>query len=467
MGHQGVACHPGVDLPRTTKINRTHQAHGGQTGWILACCCVYVLTELSVSAQFMRLGPFDVDAGMSFQGVYSTNVEFERESEANLDREDYYLVYKLDVSMLGPTTPTSELNVSSGLTIEKHFERDDLDNVTDPFGLLDLTHDLELGRFVLPTVIQFRRENTEEQDETTRIFIPGQRKQRVVQDTRLFSQGLNWERDPLSLISSYSFQQIRFDDEEFQDGDEDKETYNFGADWNIIQWGGQDRLNTFYTYDRSRTELKNKADDDRTSRWETDQAVGLRFAILTRPAFNYTWAYRKADQEDWRQTHTFDLSDEWELSPTMQADAQASYTIDEEPRDDDVLFTYSAGINHDIGRTLNHNFRMTRQPVDTFGSTQDTDSTTYAYNLTKTDLFFADVTFNGNVTYSIDKPQAVEGEESEEERILRYSVTLSHQQQLSRRLSRTFQYLYQYEKDEDIPESIEEHRIILSFDFSF
>jgi len=418
----------------------------------------------SVYAQFLRLGPFDVDADMSFQGVYSTNVEFERESETDLEREDYFLVYRFDATMLGPTTPTSDLTLTTGLSIEKHFERDDLDTVSDPFGLIDLVHNLELSRFKLPTTIQWRRENSEEQDQTSRIFIPGQRKERVVQDTRTYIQELNWEREPFTFNSSYSYKELRFMDEEFKEGDEDEQSIMLGVDWNIIQWGGEDRLNTFYTYDSNKIDLKNIPDDDRSGRWETDQAFGLRFAILTRPNVAYTWAYRKQDEEDWRQTHTFDYSDEWELSPTMQADALVSYTIDEDPREDDVLFTYAGGINHDIGETLNHNIRFSRQPASTFGSTQDTDSTLVTYNITKTDLFFADLAFNGLVSYTIDKPQEEDGEE---ERTITYTAAFSHVLEMSQRLSRRIEYFYTYENTEDIPESIEEHRIILSFDFSF
>ena len=103
-------------------------------------------SAMRTEAQFLRLGPFDVDANTSVQLVYTTNVEGQRKSESELEREDYFLVWGLSLNMAGPTTPTSDLTLNTSMSIEKHFVRDDLDTSSDPFGQVLLVHDMELGR---------------------------------------------------------------------------------------------------------------------------------------------------------------------------------------------------------------------------------------------------------------------------------------------------------------------------------
>lgn len=413
----------------------------------------------------MRIGPFDLDVNTAIQYIYTTNVDGNRKSEAVLEREDHYIVWSIGAQLGGPTTPTADLTLNTAMSVEKHFVRDDLDTSSDPFGNILLTHDMELGRFQLPTVINFRRENTQDDDGTTRVFIPGQRKERIVQDTRSFSQGLNWRRDPLSFNSSYSYTQTRYQEAEFQDGDEDSHAANFGITWDVFRWGGERRLSTFYNYSQDKTELKNRPSAPGSGEWSRSQSLGLSLQILSRPNLTYSFAYRKDDDDDWRYTHTFSISDAWELSPTMIADARASYTIDEQPQDDDIAFVYSAGVDHQIGETLRHSLRMTREPVNTFGSTTDTDSTSWRYALTKSDLFFANLTFNFGISHEINKPQGPGAGPKEESTT--YTAGLSHSAALSRRLSRNISYLYRYETSNLEDEPIEEHRITVGLSFTF
>lgn len=415
----------------------------------------------------MRLGPFDVDALTSLNLIYTTNVEGQRKSEAEREREDWYLVWSLSLNMAGPTTPTSDLTLSSSTSIEKHFIRDDLDTSRDPFGDILLTHDLELGRFDLPTRLQFRRQNMQDDDGTTRIYFPGQRKERIVQDTRSFSQGVNWRYEGLSLNANYRYQQYRYQEEEFQIGDEDQETMLFGASWSFLQWRNRDAVRLFYTYSREKTDLINRPDAPGSGEWETDQSygLGLNILIFERPELTYTMSRDKREDEDWRVVHTFSLSDSWELSSVMLLDANARYTIDEQPRDDDIAFVYNVGLNHEVSRTLRHSIRMTREPVDTFGSTTDTDSTTVSYRISKTDLFFADITFNGGVVWQRNKPQGEDAGPTEE--TTAYTAGLTHSTAVSRRLNRNVSYVYRWTKSNLDDEPIDEHRVTLGFTFTF
>lgn len=416
-------------------------------------------------AQFLRLGPFDVDASTSLNFIYTTNVDGQRESDSVRDREDFYLVWSLSAVMAGPTTPTSDLTLNTATSIEKHFIRDDLDRSSDPFANVTLTHNMELGRFELPTVMGYRRQNTQDADGTTRIFIPGQRSDRVVQDSRFINQGLNWSYEPFSINASYNYLETRFEDEEFQDGDENRHSLSVGAAWDVIRWGGERRLTAFYSYSRRKTELINIPADERSGVWETTESAGLRLQILTRPDLSYALAARKDDEGDWRPTHTFAISDMWELSSVLTLDANARYVIDQQARDDDIRFVYSVGLTHDVGETLTHNIRAVREPVNTFGSTTDSDSTSVSYNISKTDLFFANITFNGSIRWQQNKPQGEEAGPTEE--TTTYQAGLAHSTLVSRRLSRSLSYSYRYQTSNFDDEPVIEHRVILGFTFTF
>jgi hypothetical protein len=411
----------------------------------------------------MRLGPFDLDASTSLDWIYASNIDAVPEkTETELSKHDHYLVWTLNLNLLGPSTPTSELNLSSSMSVEKHFIRDDLDNVSDPFGNVTLSHNFDLGRFGLPTTVSYVRENTAGQDSTTRIYIPGQRQSRIVQETFTFTQGVLWNYDPFSASFDYNQSQIRYDDEAFKDGEEDQQGWTARADWDVIQWGGEKRVNLFYSYARDQTDLINRPDGVGSGEWITDQAFGATFQILTRPNFTYTYGREKADEEPWRNTHTFDLSDQWELSPVMTLDANASYKIDEQPRDDDVAFVYSVGLLHDIDPTLSHTIRFTREPVDTFGSTTDTDSQTISYRIAKSQLFFANLTLSLGADWETNKPQ-----EGPTEDITTYTANLAHSASLSKRLSRRFAYDFSHSKSSLDEEPIIEHTVTLGLTFNF
>lgn len=448
-----------------SSLQRLQQADCRSTRWTSSLLVLMLVLPCLAHAQFMRIGPFDLDVNTALQFIYTTNVDGNRKSEAVLEREDYYLVWSLGAQLGGPTTPTAELTLDTAISVEKHFVRDDLDNASDPFGNLSLTHDMELGRFQLPTAIILRRENTQDDDGTIRIFIPGQRQERIVQDTRSINQGVNWSREPFSFNSSFSYSQTRYPDPEFRDGDEDSYAAGFGLTWDMFRWGGDRRLSSFYNYSQDKTDLLNRPEGAGSGEWSRSQSLGLSLQVLTRPNLTYSFGYSKDGNADWRYTHNASISDLWELSPTVIINASASYTIDEQPQDDDIAFTYSGSIEHQIGETLRHSLRVSRQPVDTFGSTSDTDSTSIGYALSKSDLFFANLTFNFGVNHEINKPQGPEAGPTEESTT--YTVGLSHSAALSRRLSRTFGYVYSYETNKQESEPIDEHRVTLGLSFTF
>jgi hypothetical protein len=187
--------------------------------------------------------------------------------------------------------------------------------------------------------------------------------------------------------------------------------------------------------------------------------------LAERPQLTYSMARRRTRGQDWRVTHTFSLSDSWEVSPVMRLDGSASYRIDERPEDDDIAFVYSGALSHIIGPTLSHSLRATRQPVDTFGSTRQTDSTAVAYNIRKSDLFFANVTFNGRIGWTRNVPQGEDAGPAEE--TTSYTASLSHSTAVSRRLSRTLTYTYRWSKSNFDDEPLYEHRVNLGFTFTF
>ena len=82
------------------------------------------------------------------------------------------------------------------------------------------------------------------------------------------------------------------------------------------------------------------------------------------------------------------------------------------------------------------------EPLDTFGSDAETESTTFTYSLGINPFFVKGLSFNGSAEYAIDKPL---DKSSPTERTTTFNAGLSHSRALSRKLSRTLSYTYSWE----------------------
>jgi len=361
---------------------------------------------LASNAQFLRIGPFDFEVGTELEGIYTTNVEQERPSETDADREDWYYVISLFADSEASLSPRTIVSLDTGLSIERHLNRPDLDNTQDPFGRFRLDVSTELGA------------NT-------------------------------------TVFGDVSYEQ-RHQDEDFKDADQDTTTIGAAVEYKLFK-----RLSPTYTYERKKEELMDEddvvvagGDDDE---WEVTQNIALKFTIFERPKLTYSFGYEKdsTKQDKWLPKHTVDLTDDLELFnlPNLTLSVGASYTYE---KDDTV--------EHEISRTAHQSLNVAREPVDTLGSTSDTDNTKVSYNLTKEDLFIYNLVFTFTASYEIDDPLETD---AETEKIWTYDVGLVHSRALTRKLSRSLAYNYSYEDSDQESEILDEHRVTLSFTYMF
>ena len=421
---------------------------------------VLVLAMPSVaSSQFLRIGPFNFTAKAKLEGVYTTNVEQERPSEATADREDYYLITGLDLASRAEMSPNTALDIETGVSVERHFKRPDLDNSTDPFGKLRLSALTELGHYIFNAFGSVER--TSESAENT--YDPEGRKKRDVQDQYEYGMGANWKRGGVTLEGSYDFTSERHAQAEFQDADQDEQTLNFLAGWRITKSVG-----VSYTMERTKTDVINSPDSG--AGWLTTETISLDWLlpILKRPSLTYSLGVEKEDTDEekgsWDPTHTLTLSDAWELSPVLRLGVGASYTYEQNPEANDVALTGLISLEHEIGQTAMQKLTLTKEPVRTLGSTADTDNTTVHYNFTKRDLFIYNLMWTLDIEYMLDKPM---DSAAESETTWTYGTGLTHTRALSRKIDRRLAYRYDREDSSLEKEILEEHRVTLSYVYTF
>ena len=412
-----------------------------------------------VHAQILRVGPFDFFAVAKLDAVYTTNVERERKSEAQGEMEDYYLIAALELASIADISYSTTLTLDTGIAVEKHFVRDDLDNSTAPFGRLRLASKTELRNLTLNAGYSWERAS----ESTPDVVIVGGRSSKTRNpQTRIdYGAGVDWKGGPFSAGASYDFSQKRHEKEQFKDLDEDRTTYKWGLGWRIL-----DNLALGYENERRLTERVSVPDDD--PEWETTERITVdwRLQFLRKPQVVYTFGIEKEDTQDkkgeWEMLHELSLRDEIEFNSRLRFSYQAIYAYEENPEADDIRFSYGAQLSHDISYSARQTFSANREPKQTLGSTLETDTTTFRYNFTKSDLFLPNLNFLFGAGYQITRP--VDGPE---EKILNYDLRLFHEAAYSRRLIRTFAYDYSFENSNIIEEDLVEHRVTWSYEYTF
>lgn len=424
----------------------------------LLAAVLLALLPSAASAQFLRLGVLTADLAWSEELVYSSNIDGVRESEAREDMEDYYLASTLTLTLKADITRELKLSSDIELVNEKHFIRTDLDEHTlsDPFGQLDLDLNFKTGRLELNAYAS--HEATYEENEGQ--YAGPAAEERVFHHLTSYGLRLAWQRRQLSWYGYAEASHDRYQEEEFQEDDSDEYSFGTGARWQVNR-----RISLTYDYEQSQKILINQ--DDAYDGWDHTQTVGADFLVLKRPNLTYTFALEEESSQgeeiEWQPTHTVTISDSWQLQPSVRASADASYTYKEEKAENDVSFTYGAGVEHQVSRTLRHSLSATREPVDTLGSTADTDSTTVDYSLNKTDLFIYNLVLAFNAGYSHDEPLG----DGDVEDTWSWDVSLTHSRRLTRKLNRSLSYEYTWEDSSLENEPLEEHRVTLTFTYTF
>lgn len=92
---------------------------------------------------------------------------------------------------------------------------------------------------------------------------------------------------------------------------------------------------------------------------------------------------------------------------------------------------------------MQHSLTYEREPESTFGSNEDTETTTYGYDFAIRDLLISGLTFSFVAQYETSTPLGAADAVTEDTTTM--DVGLNHSRQLSRRLSRVLAYQYTWE----------------------
>ena len=465
-------------MHKSSLNNSCSFSHSFSRAGLAGLACVFLIPAFA-SAQALRLGPLDIDAKARTEAIYTTNVEQERESEATADREDFYFVVGLDLTGKAQVQPRTELTLETGIAIEKHINREDLDNSENPFGSVRAASKTELGRATVINVEAHYERVSESEDDTydlptrTRATPDGgsetvsvNRKKRNLHDAFGYSADGFWDWKRLSLNGGYSVESERYDEKEYQDGDEDEFTLTFGSVLELTSI-----LSLTYDYEITKTETINIEDD--WEGWEETQTIGLDLTVFeSDPAtFTYTLALEKEDQQDeegsWEPVHGFSLSGSILDRPRFSLTYSMNYDYEEDPEEDDIGFTYDIAASHDITETISHSLSLSREPYDTLGSTEDTDNTTYSYDITFSEFLLQNMELAFTASYEIDEPMGPDAGDAETEKTMIYGVRLEHIRPVAERIEQRIAYTYDYEDSNLEDEILEEHRVVLTYEYTF
>ena len=411
-------------------------------------------------AQFIRIGPFDFGATAKLGGVYTTNVDDVRPSGTTKEMKDYYATAAFDLASSDTLFQNFTVDLSTGVTVERHARRKDLDTTSDPFGRGRIDTEFQFGRYTLR--LNLASDTTFAERQGT--YVPsGSNSTRDVNTVTDYGAELEWKRNDLTVVGSFDGSRERHRDAQFRSGDQNTYSGSLNADWQFSK-----RLALSYAYKREMTELLNGPTNS-FSGWNERHTVGLTFEILERPNILYTLGAEQSSVQgekiNWEPTHTLALRDGLDLTKTLRLTGDAQYKYARRLASDEIAFTCKLGLENEVSRTVHQSLSLTKEPANTFGSTAMTDVTAVDYDLTKKDLFIYNLTFSFDVGFANNKPMGAALGETES--VWTYDVSLAHDRALSRKLNRKLAYTYHCEKSSLIDENLVEHRVTLDFTYTF
>ena len=417
----------------------------------------------------LTIGPLKLQKSIFADLTGSTNVDGtskEAAREAGVEREDLYMTYGFRFGISGRVYPDIDLNFSTNLSKERHFIRTDLNDAGEIPFLGDANFDFNRSRGHLRYGILLQHSASTER-EKQKVFVPAARREqslREVEQVTNFGSTLGWTYERLRLNSTYSNTRTRFN-EEFADGDENEQSFAFSADY---------ELNRIFSITASHT-LENTQQvglpDSPETGWERTSLIQLNSKLLQRPSLIYSVGAEREEEGDrkgeWDPTHTINLSDYRQIGSNMRLNATATYSLEEQPEAEDITFVYDLSLTHQMPHGISQSLLLSREPVETFGSTTDSDQTTYTYNLTKSGLLILNLSTTLTVTREETKPKASDGTMGPTETTdeILFNLNWNGAKRLSRWLSlrRDYQYIY---TDSTTLGTFDEHRLTLGVEMT-
>lgn len=430
----------------------------------LSCVVFSAVLTSNASGALIRLGPFDIDPTLSAEWVYSSNIEGVRSRDTNLEQKDWYSIFGIGFEATADISDEWFLGSDFSVNVERHYVRDDLntDSVDDLFGEFTFVNNVKSGHFLFDFEYAFIR-STEVDDER---FVSGALNTRDPHENTFGLLGLSWEGRSLNLSYEYTREKEIHDLLEFSDQDFEEEGIQFNTRY---QFHKRSAIVYDYTADRKHF-LNEPADKPGNNEWQETQLGGFEFVIMRdRPKFTYTVGGEIEDDTrgrgEWELIQIFDISIDYDITGNTMLSLAATYAYEDNLEEDDIDFTYSAALENEFSATIKQTLTLTREPVDTFNSTIDTDSTDLEYVLTKDELFFKSLGYRFGASYSRNEPLGG-GARATETRI-RYESGFAHSSDFTRKITQTFAYDWYLEDVDSEAEDLVEQRVSLRYEYTF
>lgn len=433
---------------------------GAVSGLRLVLCAMLGGGWVSAHGQVLRIGGFDFNSKARVEGVYSSNVNRERPGETSEPPEDYYFVVGLDLNSTRQMGRATVIDISTGIAEERHFVREDLNNSENPFGRFALNSATDIGRLTFDAGLKFEKTAESQTDR----FAPGGRaRARDPRDIFQWYAGVrNNHARRLTWRARHDVNTEQHDLEKFQLDNREETGDTFMLDYDLTR-----RLRPGYAFNQLDSVYENNPENNRT---RVKHEFLFPFLLLDKPNLTYSFIWQRDDRDDgtaveWMPRNVLQLFDSRQLSPALSFTYYARYDDEQRPEKDDIRFQYGASLTHEISRSASHTISVDRQPVETLGTTLESDITQYRYQFTKSDLFIHNLDFSLYGEYQIAVPESDEA--NEEETTKRYGLTLSHIKNITPRFARRVKYLYSFEESNIQPGVLEEHRVTLGYDYFF
>lgn len=392
-------------------------------------------------AQILRLGSFNLSMTASGDVAYDSNVDdvYPEEEDPNLPAGDFYWMPGLSIhSQSAAMSPHTTFDVGADFAYQDYFERNDLDTEIYNFNA---SFQSFFPRLKLSGLAGTEFSTESEKDE----YRPGGAVRDPMRtDTANLSANFNLRK--FRAETHWDLTRERHANEADQEGDNDETILFWGVYLDLFTWGS-----LFYSWENTVTTLilADETTDETVETFGLEGAIPLN--ILRHPKVTYSFGFSYEDEttttdesqneKTWEPTHTITVSDEFQLSKTVKLSASATW--DNSPSDNDVSFIYEAQLEQQLGASARQALTFSREPESTFGSTAETDTTTYGYLYSINDLFLYHLSMNFGATY--EESTTLGEVDSETEKTTTVDFGLSHTRQLSRRLSRVISYVYTWE----------------------
>jgi len=436
-------------------LNKPNKTANSFAAFLVALLAI--MPPYSANAAFLRLGPFDFEAQTSLEGIYTSNVEGERPDEQTAEPVDYYFVWSFDLGSTADFLPGTTFNVDTGIAIEKHLNRPDLDNSEAPFGRFALDFETVAEPIYLSGMTRYERSSESVEDKYVPASLKDDRKRRQTGTDFEYGAIAGWDGDLLDLSAEYTFLQERYDSYDFFEEEKNEENLNYLSSLELTEF-----LSVGYKVEYSRTDQINVSDG--VGPTEKTESITLDFTqnLLERPQLTYSVGvqreYIEEETDGWEIIHNATLSEDVELSPSLRLAGEITYKYEDNPEDDDIAFTYGLVVEQELSRRHSHAFRATREPVDTLGSTTETDETKYGYTFSIADFLLPGISASFGTAHTISRPV-----DDDTERTWENSAGLTHTVQINSRLSRVIGYTYMRETSNLEYDPLEEHRVDIAY----